>query len=666
VVFDPYARTVSRLGRLLTEDGPDALPDAELLRRYAAVRDEAAFAALVRRHGPLVFGVCRRVLSHQQDAEDAFQATFLVLARRASGVRGNTLSRWLYGVARRVANKARVRRAKRQPTPADLNAVPAAPDRPSVDWLPLLDSALGRLPDRDRWPILLCDLQGRTRAEAADELGIGEGTLSSRLARAREKLRHKLGRLGVSLSAAGLAAGLTESAAGTVPGVLIETTLAAGSSAAAARDLAEGVMRGMALLTLAKRSTVALGLLAAGVVLVPWAGAEQQPTPKDVPKTEAKPQPRPDSERILGEWVVESVSGKGVGEDVPGKRITFEADRLTAPWLRGRNQTYRLDPSKPVKRIDFALQDVPEGIRHRNVLLEGIYDFADSGKLFLGFGDLDRGGRPTALTGVDSGIGAILLLRRPTELDRLRGHWTMNHGAVQSKPGFRRLDVRGAEFNFGDEYERPIFRATATLDPSKSPKHLDLKLLDAWQGLAKGTVVPAIYDVEGDDLAVAVGLEARPTNFQPTDKVVVTVFERWGRPGPGVKPAAPPKDAEKPATKPILKNGPAANIRHLQEERIKALRTQMEDQFERVKIGKEPLIHLINLHFELTDAEVAVADTKEAKLTAREACVERLRFVEDQLKELQNAGLQTKSGVAQAQAARLKAEIELEKLKPEK
>src|SRR2546423_15327716 len=105
MVVDPYARTVTRLGQLVG-DGTESLPDADLLRRYVAARDEAAFAALVRRHGPMVFGVCRRSLGQVQDAEDAFQATFLVLARKAHTVRSDGVGRWLYGVAVRVANKA--------------------------------------------------------------------------------------------------------------------------------------------------------------------------------------------------------------------------------------------------------------------------------------------------------------------------------------------------------------------------------------------------------------------------------------------------------------------------------------------------------------------------------------------------------------------------------
>src|SRR4051812_33346762 len=165
MVADTLARTVTRLV------AAGAGPDADLLRRFVAARDEAAFAQLVRRHGPMVFGVCRRTLGHQQDSEDAFQATFLVLARKAHTVRPDGVSRWLYGVAVRVANKARTRRDRRVPVSADLNEVAARPTPTPADWLPLLDAALARMSDRDRGPIVLCDLLGRSRAEAAAELG---------------------------------------------------------------------------------------------------------------------------------------------------------------------------------------------------------------------------------------------------------------------------------------------------------------------------------------------------------------------------------------------------------------------------------------------------------------------------------------------------------------
>src|SRR4051812_28206022 len=270
---ETLARTVTRLVA-------DGAADADLLRRFVATRDEAAFALLVRRHGPMVFGVCRRTLGHTHDAEDAFQAVFLVLARKAHTIRPDGVGRWLYGVAVRVANKARVRRARRIGTAAELPDVAAPPAPPPADWLPLLDAALARLPDRDRHPILLCDLLGRSRAEAAAELGVGEGTLSSRLARARVKLRARLVRLGVAPGVLTVAALAPEP----VPAALIDST---GAPTAAARQLAEGVLRSMATIKppkLAALTACVLGTATAGVVLVPAAGAGPTPAAKDSPK----------------------------------------------------------------------------------------------------------------------------------------------------------------------------------------------------------------------------------------------------------------------------------------------------------------------------------------------------------------------------------------------
>ena len=154
--------------------------DAALLARYAAERDEAAFADLVHRHGPMVLGVCRRVL-RGTDAEDAFQATFLVLARRAADItRPEKLAAWLYGVAYRTAIKARTIMARRPASelPVEQASAPAAE---MDEWRAILDEELSRLPERFRLPVLLCYLQGRTNAEAAQLLGIGLRTLQRKL-----------------------------------------------------------------------------------------------------------------------------------------------------------------------------------------------------------------------------------------------------------------------------------------------------------------------------------------------------------------------------------------------------------------------------------------------------------------------------------------------------
>jgi RNA polymerase sigma factor (sigma-70 family) len=189
--------------------------DAQLLERFRSRREEQAFVALVRRHGPLVLGVCRRVLRDDHESEDAFQATFLALARQAGSIcRGESLSSWLYGVALRVALRLRAelaRRSRHERTAAAQKANGTLTDAEAfpADLRLVLDEELARLPPRYRRVLVLCYLQGRTHLEAARELGYPAGSMSRHLARARELLRGRLVRRGVAPSAALLGAELT-------------------------------------------------------------------------------------------------------------------------------------------------------------------------------------------------------------------------------------------------------------------------------------------------------------------------------------------------------------------------------------------------------------------------------------------------------------------------
>src|SRR5947209_5026354 len=177
-----------RASLLTAGSGPS---DGRLLESFAHRGDQAAFEALVRRHGPMVLGVCRRVLGDVHAAEDALQATFLVLVRKAASIaKRELLGNWLYGVAYRTALKAKTAAARRRAKERQVRPMPNPGNEEEVwrELQPLLDQELSRLPDKYRIPVVLCDLQGKSRQEAARQLGCPEGTVSSRLARARVML----------------------------------------------------------------------------------------------------------------------------------------------------------------------------------------------------------------------------------------------------------------------------------------------------------------------------------------------------------------------------------------------------------------------------------------------------------------------------------------------
>jgi zinc protease len=251
---------IDSLGRLFDAGTVTGLSEAQLLERFLAHRDESAFEAILHRHGPLVLGVCRRILDDPHDVADAFQTTFLILVKKARSIRDrDVLGTWLYGVARRVAVRAKVnarRRRTRERTGAeglDVDHQQPRADRLEANELrALIDAELERLPSRYRQPVILCDLEGQTHEQAAAQIGCPVGTVKSRLSRGREQLRSRLVRRGVAPSVALLASTLAAEAAQAVPVEWINQTLAAA-------------------VTLAAGNAVAAGTFSAGVVTL-WKG----------------------------------------------------------------------------------------------------------------------------------------------------------------------------------------------------------------------------------------------------------------------------------------------------------------------------------------------------------------------------------------------------------
>jgi RNA polymerase sigma factor (sigma-70 family) len=340
---------------VLVGDGA-GMTDGELLECFVGRRDEAAFAALVRRHGPMVWGVCRRVLSNHQDAEDAFQATFLVLVRRAASVVPREMvANWLYGVAHQTAIKARALVAKRKGRERQVTQMPepissprgsarAASPRGAEhdvwrDLQPLLDGELSRLPDRYRAVIVLCELEGRTRREAAQHLGVPEGTVGGWLARARALLARRLARRGLAVSGASLAAALSQQAASaSVPAAVVSNTiqaagpLVAGQAACAispqVATLTEGVLKAMFLTRLKRLAAllVVAGVVALGSGVAHFSRAD---TPAGVaafedPSTLLAPAQRPAKEPAQ-----RPKAQPKEGTTVAGKLETVDADKNT-------------------------------------------------------------------------------------------------------------------------------------------------------------------------------------------------------------------------------------------------------------------------------------------------------------------------------------------------
>jgi RNA polymerase sigma factor (sigma-70 family) len=434
---------VEKLRGLVAAGVFSAHSDGQLLELFLRRRDEAAFATLVQRHGPMVLGVCRRVLGDPHEAEDAFQATFLVLVRKAAGIRNRQgVSVWLYGVAWRTALQLKTRAAtrRRHETRAAHAGEPAAraEDPELADLRRLLDEELSRLPAKYRDPLVLCHLEGFTTEQAARQLSWPTGTVAGRLARGRELLRHRLTRRGVALAAVlALEENLAPAA---VPAALVVLTVqaasdsAAGTVSASVAALTQGVLRAMFLNKIKTAALVLLGIGISGGGLSLFALRTPAADPQDARPGDAPTRPdeakarNQDREQMQGFWNVVHAGKDGQSVASPDGlkqvRVLIHGDSLillldpTATREGGHANVFvfRLNPSRAPKAIDLTDQT---GDRKQR---RGIYELTkDTLELFWGEPGEDR---PTKLGAGGPGRSLLRLKRdgevEPTGLLRVR------------------------------------------------------------------------------------------------------------------------------------------------------------------------------------------------------------------------------------------------------
>jgi RNA polymerase sigma factor (sigma-70 family) len=447
-------------------------PDADLLNAFRARRDEVAFAAIVRRHGPTVAGVCRQVLRREADVEDAFQATFLVLLTHASAVRdGRALGSWLFGVAHRVAVNARRRRARveaRERTNQDPPHPAGGP--PDLSWQEasaLLHTELDRLPDRFRLPLLLCYLHGLSRDEAAAELGWSLGQVKGNLERGRVKLRARLKRRGIALSAGLLAAVAVGPAAAALPGNLnaVASFVASGTVSPSVSALVRGVSpMWFAKLKVVAPVVLAVVVLAAGAIGL---GLSSGPATAQLPKAESPAMPaKPAAKAAPAPEGGSEVRGQVLGPDgkpVPGAKLFVcdHAGKSAAPQ----------PAADAAGRFRFALPvaDVP-GFRFLLAAADGLgVDWAalrpDAPDLTLRLpADVPVRGKVTDLEGKPIAGAAVRLVELSTtasgNLDEFLKAWAKDK-EVTPGPAFQMLHEKEL---YRPEAVRQLAAATTAAD----------------------------------------------------------------------------------------------------------------------------------------------------------------------------------------------------------
>ena len=462
------SEVVQHLRKVMLQQDGAGLSDGQLLGRFIEQRDEAAAAALVRRHGPMVWGVCHRVLGNPHDAEDAFQATFLVLVRKASAITPREMvGNWLYGVAHQTALKARATLAKRRMREKQVAALPEGEVEPhhlQPELLALLDQELSRLPDKYRVAIVLCDLEGKSRMEAARQLGVPPGTLAARVTRGRALLAKRLIRRGLAVSGGTLAAALTERAtAGPATAVLLSTikavtSVAAGQAASAGvisaqvAALTEGMVRTMFLSKIKIVTGVVLALTissAGGLLYKTQAGGKAD----DAPHVEQK---KAEDVRAAAIKALEQLSKSDQAGDREAAIQALGELRKKLKATEEARQRHRVGNARNIADlfpfrvpIEVGVGEFEKGGHIDIVEVRGTRPLVEVGGQYLVRGKckLPPGERCGQIyffrTATDSGGSGTILDLDSTRVDKQEDEFTLVHG--MSGPGYLHLILTDPE-----------------------------------------------------------------------------------------------------------------------------------------------------------------------------------------------------------------------------
>jgi RNA polymerase sigma factor (sigma-70 family) len=503
--------------RRIAETDADQTSDGQLLERFARQGDEAAFTAILARHGPMVLGVCRRALGDPHDAEDAFQATFLVLAHKARSIgRPQALASWLYRIAHRTALRAKIVRSRRRARESVLDDVAATETIEDLAWhelRPLLDEEVNRLPGKYRDAIVHCYLQEQTYAEAAKSLGLAAGTVSSRLARARDVLRKRLLRRGQALSSSLLVGLLSQRAlTAAVPGDLRDvTTRAALRLATGKATLATATTESVAALTaevlhtmfVAKIRTLVLilmvlGAFSLGAGLYAYYGPNAKPNaaapaPPGADKPGAdKPKAGNEFENAFGySWVIQPQDlSAAVEHFVKDDNGMVSTGRGAVVMRTSANRAGEL----VVTLATASVEGKPAPVEYRPVV------FDSNRKRYLCFGP--GGGHASDDTGAVAGLLEYRLSSRDLPLEKV--HYVGVE--LLMKEGRRAIDARGLERarEAGVEvlpapYEGEGYDFTLTTMDGKKIRGRDLKgkvvVIDCWGTLSMLGEVPKLKEL---------------------------------------------------------------------------------------------------------------------------------------------------------------------------